>query len=674
MKNQILLLSVAALSVMLFTTGAMASTVTIRPNAQGYYSAWTSTSCGTGSNQWQCVDEASYNTTDTLKTTSTQKDTFNFSDTGLSGVTINSVTLYYYAQWNTKAGDSCFNALLRNGSTDNTSASAMCTNATWGYKSVTYAANPFTRSAWTVAAVDALQAGMVGASTNGGGIVAQVYAVVDYTQNDVCSDTDGGNVITVYGTTSGYIGGSPYSHNDYCVDTSSITEYYCSGTSEQSSSQSCGTDGYTGSDFCQGEDVYQNYTDYSCASGACGSSVTPQLMDDCSSYNGYTSGDYCIGNAVYKNYTSYSCSSGACGSSTTAQLQQNCSANQYCSAGACYYSDSCSDTDGGDMPAVWGYVSGYHLNSPYNFSDFCYDTDWIGEYTCYANYKVVNDERCGTDGYVGDYFCMNGDVYRNYTDSYCMAGACGINNTSILQQDCVSGQYCSAGVCMWSNSCSDTDGGNKKNVFGTTSGYYNNNPYSHDDFCADSSNIVEFYCNGTSERNSTQSCGTDGYFGSYYCTGNNRTRNYVDFGCASGACGNTTTPTWQQNCDLSDGWNGSAYCQSGDVYRNFNDYYCGSGYCYNNLTSVLYQDCVSGQYCSGGACHYNNTCGDTDGGYVIGTQGTASGYFNDTSYSSTDFCQDSDVLVEYFCGGTLKYSYYVSCSNTSQVCTNGACV
>ena len=42
-----------------------------------------------------------------------------------------------------------------------------------------------------------------------------------------CTDTDGGQVYTVQGTTSGSFGGTPFSGTDSCVDTVTLTEYYC---------------------------------------------------------------------------------------------------------------------------------------------------------------------------------------------------------------------------------------------------------------------------------------------------------------------------------------------------------------------------------------------------------------------------------------------------------------
>lgn len=71
-----------------------------------------------------------------------------------------------------------------------------------------------------------------GDSTCEGGEACDV-CVADCGYCDSCSDTDGGQVPTVFGTVSGYYFGAPYSYSDYCVTSNSttlLTEYYCNGT------------------------------------------------------------------------------------------------------------------------------------------------------------------------------------------------------------------------------------------------------------------------------------------------------------------------------------------------------------------------------------------------------------------------------------------------------------
>jgi hypothetical protein len=180
-------------------------------------------------------------------------------------------------------------------------------------------------------------------------------------------------------------------------------------------------------------------------------------------------------------------------------------------------------------------------------------------------------------------------------------------------------------------SCSDTDGGNYPLVYGTVSGYYNKVWYSYSDYCVNAGNIMEYYCNGVYRTSQQQSCGTDGYVGSNYCSSEDVYKDWRDYACASGACGYTDTPTIQQ-------------------------------------------DCVSGQYCSAGACYWNNTCSDTDGGFVWVVQGTTSGYYNGNPYSNTDYCVNPYAVLEYYCASGIQYANTFNCTGNYTGCSNGACV
>lgn len=224
---------------------AKADTLTIRPNAQGYYSDWTNSGCSSGSSEWDCVNEDPANTGDNLYTSSKNVyESFAFEDTGLSGKTINSVTLYFYGQRYSSTRYQ-FQPLVRSAST-NYLGSVKSLNSTYGYYSQVYTTNPATGSAWTIAQVDALEAGMKSYSANYGGIIAQVYAVVDYSNiADSCYDSDGGFVYWVSGNVTGYLNQSYYQYNDYCADSTNVVEYYCVGGYSYSSSLSCLTNSTT---------------------------------------------------------------------------------------------------------------------------------------------------------------------------------------------------------------------------------------------------------------------------------------------------------------------------------------------------------------------------------------------------------------------------------------------
>jgi hypothetical protein len=458
---------------MLFAGLASAATVTIRPDGMGNYNAWANVGY-TAATEYMCVNEATANTSDYLQTSSKSiSESFTFGDASLSGYTINSVTLYYYAKYYSSTRNK-FQPLIRSGSTDYLGTVQTLTSSYATY-SQTYNTNPATGSAWTAAEVDALQAGMKSYSANYGGIIAQMYAVVDYTIANSCSDTDGGIYKNVFGTTSGYFSGSPYSHDDYCVDAGNVMEYYCNATLESSTQQSCGTDSY-GAAYCYGGDVYKNYTDYSCASGACSSSVTPTLYQDCT-------------------------------------------AGQYCSGGMCVNNNTCSDTDGGNYPWVLGTVSGYYAGSNYSYSDYCLSSAMVAEYYCNNSInRTIQGVNCGTDSY-GAAYCSEGNVYKNYTDYSCSIGACGSSVTPTFWQNCL-GYGCTAGVCdLPDDSCTDTDGGFYPYVQGTVSGYYYGYPFSNDDICLNSTYLMEFYCSGTNWYSSNVSCSV-----------------FNATGCSSGAC------------------------------------------------------------------------------------------------------------------------------------------
>jgi hypothetical protein len=265
----------------------------------------------------------------------------------------------------------------------------------------------------------------------------------------------------------------------------------------------------------------------------------------------------------------------------------------------------------------------------------------------------------------------DGDGNVDVNDNGC-ASPSGTDETDCGDGQCEGGETsgsCPAD-CGVPDSCSDTDGGNIITVFGTTSGYLDNSPYSNDDYCTDSSNIMEYYCSGDYEQSQQQSCGTDGYIGGDYCINDSVYKDYKDYFCASGECDYSITPTLQENCDDNDGY-GSNYCLNDSVYRDYNNYYCSSGTCAYTATPEFVEDCEYG--CASGQCNNPpDSCSDTDGGYNLNVTGTVSGYSFGYPYNLTDFCVNgSAALIEYYCddGYTPYTSDYIECN-----CYNGACV
>ena len=158
-----------------------AKTMILYPNGQGYRRGWQNVNCGSDFNEWKCVDETVPNANDYLKNSGIAKETFTFSNTGLLSEKINSITLFYYARWDNFQSNSCFEAMIRYKGIDYLSGNQMCVTNSWKYVSYTYTKNPGTNLPWTIAEVEALEAGMHSLDPNGGGRVSQIYALVEYT-------------------------------------------------------------------------------------------------------------------------------------------------------------------------------------------------------------------------------------------------------------------------------------------------------------------------------------------------------------------------------------------------------------------------------------------------------------------------------------------------------------
>ncbi|MEM4259642.1 MAG: CARDB domain-containing protein [Candidatus Woesearchaeota archaeon] len=99
-------------------------------------------------------------------------------------------------------------------------------------------------------------------------------------QTDSCEDTDNGIRIEIQGTTFGYYNGVGYNHTDYCQNNETVNEYFCNSTRELNGLYACGTDSYS-PNYCYGNSVHRNFTDYFCLRGACGSQITQQFVMNC---------------------------------------------------------------------------------------------------------------------------------------------------------------------------------------------------------------------------------------------------------------------------------------------------------------------------------------------------------------------------------------------------------
>ena len=255
-----------------------------------------------------------------------------------------------------------------------------------------------------------------------------------------------------------------------------------------SNNTQCGSNGITGSPFCQGNSVYQNVTTYICnnpgtTSSSCTNSAVAQLQTACSGSqtcangscanvacttnsqcgtNALTGSLFCQGNNVYQNYTTYTCNSpgtasSSCTNSVAAQLQTTCSASQTCSAGACVnnapactvnYQQRCSGSN-----LYWYDSCGTQGNLIQYCPNGCSGNACIATQNCTLNYQ----ERClGSNLYWYDSCGTQGSLVQ-YCPNGCSGNACTYNYVPTCTQNYQ--ERCSGNALYWYDSC-----GNQQNL------------------------------------------------------------------------------------------------------------------------------------------------------------------------------------------------------------------
>lgn len=256
--------------------------------------------------------------------------------------------------------------------------------------------------------------------------------------------------------------------------------------------------------------------------------------------------------------------------------------------------------------------------------------------------------------------------------------------------------------------CTDSDGGINIYVKGTAVQTTGRNDKFVTDMCSGTTQVIEAYCSKNKATTTTKSCST-GYICSdgactkiYACNdgidndGDGKTDYPNDPGCASStdndertgaACDDGSDNDGDGKIDMNDAGcssvtdNDEANCGDGAVSgseqcdgSNLNGNTCASkGYSGGALS------CTSSCTLDTTGC-YTDTCSDTDGGFVTGTQGTVSGSYQGNSYSNTDSCSGT-VLTEYYCSGGKKYSSTHECNKATNqsnnsgttTCSSGAC-
>ncbi len=411
-------------------------------------------------------------------------------------------------------------------------------------------------------------------------------------------------------------------------------------------------------------------------------SCTCSAAKDCGT-DGWSGNPYCRDGDVYQDYSTFACRNPGTGYSYCSQLdritkREDCG-GAGCSGGQC----ASLDAGSGTIPP---------------------------EYECHE------DQDCGTDGWTGDPYCRDGDVWRD-RDSYdCQnpgeSGAyCTKTTKSMMTEDCsqgCEGGECSSGVVILNVECYDDDdcgtdgwlgqeyctsgGGENTDVADTWRTHTCNNP-----------GITSAYCTNASEDKVKEDCGDSQCTGwsDPYCYDGDvyRWRDCTWRGCDSYGCyavsgidaekieecgtmicqdGQCVDIACEQDSDCgTDGWTGNPYCSGGDVWQSWRTYECQNAGTADASCTHSDQDkkkeecgtmiCQDGQCVSGNVeCYEDQDCG-TDG------------------WTGGPYCKDGDVWqiwMSYTCHNPGQTSSYCSESEQeemredcgSKACQDGQCV
>jgi len=241
------------------------------------------------------------------------------------------------------------------------------------------------------------------------------------------------------------------------VDCQNLGPYYDSGytcvngacykpTVNCTTSSQCGNDSWNGDKVCQNGNVYQNYLtyncnnagtansfcsnsvglrlnqtcDYGCTNGACNPTPTINCtIDSQCGTDGYIPGtETCNAGNVFQNYRTYTCNlpgtvNSYCSNAVDNRLKQTCTYG--CTAGVCNAAPSlnCVDSDGSPVSNVpfginyfiQGTATGRLNGILGNYTDRCYDANYVYEYYCTNSSGVVSAGYYNCKNYGSDYYC-----------------------------------------------------------------------------------------------------------------------------------------------------------------------------------------------------------------------------------------------------------------------------
>ncbi|MBI4176340.1 MAG: hypothetical protein HY518_03985 [Candidatus Aenigmarchaeota archaeon] len=299
---------------------------------------------------------------------------------------------------------------------------------------------------------------------------------------------------------------------------------------------------------------------------------------------------------------------------------------------------SCSDSDGGIVPAIFGTVTRTSPHGTSSFPDNCYNVDTVREFYCRGNSAKSVLMWCGN-------FAPNG---------ICQSGRC------------IPAPFCGDAVInQASEQCDGGDFGSQTcQGFNYTGGSLTCTPD-----CTISTASCTLCGNGVCESGETStSCPND-------C---DVTQPSASISVNNGAP-NTTTPNVTLYLTFSDSGSGVKDCR----YANEDLLFTGWMGCTatqawslssgDGTKTVYYEvrDNALNIRQVSDTIQLLPPCTDTDGGFVVTVQGTAT----DATISRTDVCISSTTLNEFYCIDDFVAGGFFNCAGgNTTVCSSGRCL
>ena len=455
----------------------------------------------------------------------------------------------------------------------------------------------------------------------------------------------------------------------------------------------------TSAPFCQGSDVYETQTTYTCVNGLlanCEPHETISLLEDCAydcangacigectkdsdcddqdintedichepttpnSYctndpitchnnedcgiDGLIDGLFCTGNNITQNYQTWTCNlpgtaQSSCTSALTSQLIQICA--DVCIDGACEIIVCSTDADCDD--------------SDIDTADTCHKPGQVDSYCTNDPITCHNNEDCGINGFTGSPTCSGLDIIQDYETFTCHSpntpqSTCTSDVQPQILDTCQ--DACTNGQCQDITCHNNADCGDQ-------------NPLTLDE-CINPGTIISECRNTPINCNNNLDCGFIGFFGNQYCSLDNIMQNYQTAICNNPA-------TLQSSCDL----------QVTQTLLNTCPFACLNGICIAcdentdcddadpDTADICYNPATINSYCSNEdttpqniACTTNPDCG---------TSTAVSPLFcslNNVNQLFLTWICNNPGTVQSYCSTQYQQQIMQTCPD---ICTNGQC-